>query len=143
MARPILNPVRIKGKGRLHGALSSVLRIVESSTKRLPSSFELPPSSVPAILDRLKLPTGQVFVVQMGLKQPSSTVRIMTTIENGYADPYEPGTRRERVYIYGISLVYQEDNIEDVATIAGTTIEGAIEIYTRDTEWDLDDLEVI
>ena len=106
MARPILNPVRIKGKGRLRGTLSSVLRIIESSTKRLPSSFELPPSSVLAILDRLKSLTKQVFIVQIGLKQPSSTVRVMTIIENGYADPYEPGTRRERVYIYSISSVY-------------------------------------
>ena len=33
--------------------------------------------------------------------------------------------------------------MEDVVIIISTTIEGAIKIYIWDTEWDLDDLEVI
>ena len=78
----------------------------------------------------------------MGLNRLSSTARAMARIESGYIDPYEPGTRRERTYICGISSVYYEDNIDDVATIATAAIDKPIEVYTQNKEWDLDDLEV-
>ena len=86
---------------------------------------------------------GQLFVVHIGLNQPSSTARAMTEIKNRYVDPYEPGTRKERTYTCGISSIYQEDNIEDVATIAATTMEDSIIVQVLDTEWDLDNLEVV
>ena len=68
----------------------------------------------------------------MGLKRPSSTARAMTTIENRYIDPYKPGTQRERAYIYGISSVYQEDNINDAATVAATAMEDTIVVQVLD-----------
>jgi hypothetical protein len=43
----------------------------------------------------------------------------------------------------GISSVYQEDNMDDAATIAATAMQMHIEVPTQDTEWDLDDLEVV
>ena len=78
----------------------------------------------------------------MGLNQLTSTTYTIVSIENRYVDPYELGTRRERAYIYSISSVYQEDCIDDVATIVTTTIQKITEVYTQDTEWDLDDLEI-
>ena len=78
----------------------------------------------------------------MGLKRLSTTAQAMATIENGYSDPYEPGTRRERAYMCGIASVYKEDCIDDAATITATAMEEIIEIATQDVERDLDDLEV-
>jgi len=56
----ILDPVPIRGRGRPRGALGGVSRVPKSSTKRLPSTFELqgespsifeaPPSTAPAAL---------------------------------------------------------------------------------------------
>ena len=78
----------------------------------------------------------------MGLKRPTSTARIIAALENGYIDPYEPGTRRERVYISSISSIYQEDSIQDIVTIAATSMEDTIVVEILDKEWNLDDLEV-
>jgi hypothetical protein len=64
----------------------------------------------------------------------------MATIKGGYTDPYEPGTRRERAYMCGISSVYQDDNIDDAATVAATAIEDSIIVQVPDT-WDLDNLD--
>ena len=58
----------------------------------------------------------------------------MARIDAGYVDPYEPGTRRERGYMCGISSVYQEDNIDDAAIIADTAVQKDIEGYTQDAE---------
>ena len=135
-----MNPVRVRGKGRPRGALGGVSRIAESSTRRYPSSWELPPSTAPAALDRPRSPKGQLFVVQIGLKRLTSTGRARSAIENGYINPYEPGTRRERAYMCGISSVYQEDNIEDAATIAAAAMEDTIIVQMPDTEGDLDEL---
>jgi hypothetical protein len=85
--QPILNPVRIRGKGRPRGAFGGVSRIAESSTRRYPSSFELPSSSAPPILEKSKASTGQLFVVPIGLKRPSPTARAMTLMKEGYNDP--------------------------------------------------------
>ena len=133
----------IRGKGRPYGALGGVLRIAESSTRRDPFSWELPPSSAPPALDRPRSLKEQLFVVQIGLKRPSSTTRAIATIEGRYIDLYKPGTRRERAYMSGISSVYQEDNIEDSAIVAATAMEDTIVVEIPATEWDLDDLEVV
>ena len=41
----------------------------------------------------------------------------------------------------GISLVYKEDSIDDVATITAAAIQQDIEGSAQYTEWDLEDLE--
>ena len=133
-ARPILNPVRIKDKGRPYSALSNISRTIKSSTKRLPSSFELPSSSAPATLSQPRSPTKQLFVVHIDLKRPSSTARAMTKIKNGYIDPYEPGTRKEQAYICDISSIYQENNIKGAAIITAATLEDTIVVQVPDTE---------
>ena len=78
----------------------------------------------------------------MGLNRLTSTARAMAAIENGYVDPYEPGTRKERAYMCGISSVYQQDYVDDTATIAAAAMHRVTEVHTQDTEWDLNDLEV-
>ena len=69
----------------------------------------------------------------------------MRRIELGHQDLYEPGTRRERAYLQGISLVYQSDSIEDATTIAATLMQreviGGVEVYTQDADFELDDLD--
>jgi hypothetical protein len=58
------------------------------STRRDPSSFELPSSSAPPVLNRLT--TEQLYVVNSGLSR----------LQNGHQDLYEPGTQGgRRVYI--------------------------------------------
>ena len=67
----------------------------------------------------------------------------MALIHNGYSDPYEPGTKRERAYIAGISSIYQDDCIKDAAIVASNTIKeliSEIEVYTQDAEFELDEL---
>jgi hypothetical protein len=75
---PILNPVRIRGKGRPRGALGGVSRIAESSTRRDPSSWELPLSTAPPAS-----PKEQLFVVYSGLKRLSLTARVRTGHSKG------------------------------------------------------------
>jgi hypothetical protein len=148
--RPVLNPVRIQGKGRPRGALSGVTRIAESSTRRYPSSWELPSSSAPPALDRPKSPTQQLWIVHSGLKQPSSTALAMARLIEGHIDQYKPGTRRERGYIYSISSIYKDDSIVDATALAANAISrsiiaerrdvvGGVKVYTQDIEFDLDD----
>jgi hypothetical protein len=48
-ALPVLNPLVVKGKGRPRGALGTG-RVAPTSTRRDPSAFELPSSSVPPAL---------------------------------------------------------------------------------------------
>ena len=51
-------------------------------------------------------PKEQLYVVKIGLQRPSSTACAMALIYNGYSDPYEPETKRERAYMAGISSIY-------------------------------------
>ena len=67
----------------------------------------------------------------------------MSRINARHIDLYEPGTRRERGYMCGISSVYKEDSMDDAATIATATIQKDIEGYTQDVEWDLEDLKAL
>ena len=46
---PVLNPLVVKGKGRPRGALGTGSRVAPTSTRREPSSFELPYSSAPCL----------------------------------------------------------------------------------------------
>ena len=148
--RPVLNPVRIQGKGRPRGALGGVTRIAESSTRRYPSSWELPSSSAPPALDRPKSPTQQLWIVHSGLKQPSSTALAMARLVEGHIDQYEPGTRRERGYMCGMSSIYKDDSMVDATALAANAMSrsmiaerrdvvGGVEVYTQDAEFDLDD----
>jgi len=146
---PVLQPVAIRGKGRPRGALGGVVRIAESSTRRQPSAWELPSSSAPAILNRTESSTGQLFIVNSGLKRTSTTALAMARLGAGHIDQYEPGTQRERAYMCGISSIYKEDSIEDAATIAVRAMNGntagagridcidGIEVFTQDAEFDM------
>ena len=79
-------------------------RIAELSTQCHPSSWELPSSTVPTALNRPKSPLRQLFIVNSGLKRLSITMVAIAQLEGGYYDQYEPSTRWERGYIYGMSL---------------------------------------
>jgi hypothetical protein len=144
-SRPILQPLPIRGKGRPRDALGGVVRIAESSTRRHPSAFELPSSSAPAVLDRREASTGQLFVVNSGLKQPSTTALAMARLQAGHIDQYEPGTQRERAYMCGISSIYKEDCMDDAATVAARAISDRIdciddiEVFTQDADYEPDD----
>ena len=69
----------------------------------------------------------------------------MARLAEGHLDSYEPGTRRERGYICGISSIYKDNCIEDAATVAANAMNrdmiSSIEVYTQDAEFDLDDLD--
>ena len=56
---------------------------------------------------------------------------------------YEPGTQRERGYMHGMLSIYQSDSIID-ATVASATaiprdVNGGLEIYTQDADFEVDD----
>ena len=125
--------MKVKGKGRPKGTLGSSSRVAPSSTWREPSFWELPSSSAPASL-------GQTPIVQTTL---STTALAMQRLELGHHDLYEPGTRRERAYMQGISSVYQTDSIKDATVIAAATMQrqviGGIEVYTQDADFEADD----
>jgi hypothetical protein len=135
--------VRIRGKGRPRGALGGILRIAESSTRRNPSSWELPSSSAPPVLDRPRSPTEQLFVINSGRNRLTSTALALSRLDNGHVDTYEPGTLRERGYMSGISSIYKDDCIEDSATVAVTAMKRdiirSIEVFSQDAELELDD----
>ena len=145
----ILQPVRIRGKGRPRGALGGVSRIAISSTQRHPSSFELPSSSAPAILDRVEPSTEQLWIVNSGLNRVSSTAMAMARLRAGHIDQYEAGTQRERGYMQGIGALYNDDDpLQDATTITTRAIEssgsridqiGGVEAFTQDAEFDLDE----
>jgi hypothetical protein len=92
-ALPVLNPLVVKGKGRPHGALGTRSRVAPISTRRDPSSFELPSSSAPPALNR---PTEQLYVVNSGLSR----------LQNGHQDLYEAGTQGGRAYMRGLSSIW-------------------------------------
>ncbi len=121
------------------------MRIAESSTKRHPLAFELLSSSAPAALSSPRILTRQLFIVNLGLKSLSSTALAMARIERGHQDLYEPGTRLERGYMAGISLVYKDDSVEDAATVTTDIITretiSSIKVYTQDAEFDLDEVD--
>ena len=141
VSRPVLNPICIKGKGRPRGVLGGVSRIPESSTRRNPSNFELPSSSAPPVLSRSDSSIGQLFVVNSGLKRPTSTSLAMARLADGYVDQYEAGTQRERGYMRGISSIYRDDSLDDTAMVIEKIqqeVIGGIEVYTQDGDFELD-----
>ena len=117
-SRPVLNPVRVRGKGRPRGALGEVSRIAESSTRRYPSSWELPSSSAPPALDCPRSSLGQLFIVNSGLKRLSSTALAMARFKEGHVDQYKAGTRQERGYMCGMSSICRDDCMTDAAILA-------------------------
>jgi hypothetical protein len=98
----------MQGRGRPRGALGGL--VAPTSTRREPSDFELPSSSAPPVLNR---PTERLYIVNSGLSR----------LQNGHQDPYEPGTRGERLYMRGLSSIWQTDSIVDVATAAVALME--------------------
>jgi hypothetical protein len=110
-ALPVLNPLKVKGKGRPRGALGTGGRVTLTSTRRDPSSFELPSSSAPSAL--ASTPTEQLYIVNSGLSR----------LQNGHQDLYEPGTQGGRAYMRGLSSIWQTDSIIDIATAAVELIE--------------------
>ncbi|CZS92386.1 uncharacterized protein RAG0_02810 [Rhynchosporium agropyri] len=124
---PLLNPLKVKGKGRPKGALGGG-RIAPLNTRREPSLFELPSSSAPASL-------GQPSTVQNCL---SSTAIAMQRLQDGHLDSYESGARRERGYMHSMSSIYHSDSTTDATTasetLIGRDVIGGIEVYTQDAE---------
>lgn len=73
--RSIRNPIESSTRyciSKLYKLTKKVLEGRITNQHRDPYS-ELPLSSAPPILNRPRSPQGQLFVVQMGLKPPSST----------------------------------------------------------------------
>ena len=118
---PILNPLVVKGKGRPRGALGT--RVAPTNTRRDPSSFELPSSSVPPALASTL--TEQLYIVNSGLSR----------LQHGHQDTYEPGTQGGRAYIRGLSSIWHTE-LFDIATAAIDLIEKEV------IEVDVDTIEV-
>ena len=89
-------------------------------------------------------------MVYLGLKQLFLTTFVIARLANKYIDQYEPSTNKERGYIYKILSIYKDDSIADAAIITANTINksiivkkrdivSSVEVYTQDTEFDLDD----
>jgi hypothetical protein len=47
----------------------------------------------------------------------------MSRIWGSHVDTYEPGTKRERAYMRGISLIYHTDSIGDSVIIADNLVQ--------------------
>ena len=123
-ALPVMNPLVVKGKGRPLGALGTG-RVAPTSTRREPSSFELPSSSAPPALAPTTTPTERLYIVNSGLSR----------LQNGHQDTYEPGTQGGRAYMRGLSSIWQTELV-DVAT-------AAIDLIEREViEVDVDTIEV-
>jgi hypothetical protein len=128
---PVLDPIKIKGKGCPKGALGGAW-ILESSTKRLPSAFELQGKS-PSIFEALPstalaaLPTrpapsllaSKSISVQNRL---STTSLAMSRLQARHIDLYKPSTQRERGYMHRILSVFT-DNCVDRAEMVSKAIE--------------------
>jgi hypothetical protein len=143
---PILDPMRIQGRGRPKGALGGISgsrRIAASSTRRELSAFELPSSSAPPVLQSFPILVVQSLPIRE-LRPISTTAVAKTRLQNGHVDLYEPGTRRERGYMNGIASVYRDDS--DATAVAIRSIQRSvvdgIEVHTQDGEFedDLDEL---
>ena len=67
----------------------------------------------------------------------------MARLVSGHQDLYEPGTRRERAYMQGMSSVYRTDSIVDATTVAEGAMRrdviGGIDVYTQDAEFEFDE----
>jgi hypothetical protein len=120
-ALPVLNPLVVKGKGRPLGALGTG-RVAPTSTRREPSSFELPSSSAPPALATTTTPTERLYIVNSGLSR----------LQNGHQDTYEPGTQGGRAYMRGLSSIWQTELV-DVATAAIELIEKEVIEVDEDT----------
>jgi hypothetical protein len=135
----------IRDKGRPRSALSSVVRITKSSTCRYPSAFKLPSNSAPAVFNQQEALTRQLFVVNSGLKQPSTTALAIARLQARHINQYKPGTQHKRAYMCDILSIYKEDYIDDVATVATRAISdrinciNGIEVFTQDTNYKPDD----
>jgi hypothetical protein len=129
----ILEPDRLQGRGRPRGALGGASREAESSTRRLSSTFELPPSTAPAALGNEKpTATAAVHVSVTNGRLPlcesifepaqpplrryntrSTTAIALERIEMQGGDQYEPGTVRERGYMQGIRGIWHDEGREE------------------------------
>lgn len=74
----VLDPMVIRGEGIPKGALGKGKKQSESSTKRLSSAFELPPSTVLAAVDLSAIPKEQVYICE------STTRKAITRLEQGH-----------------------------------------------------------
>ena len=66
----------------------------------------------------------------------------MARIKARHIDLYEPRTRQEQGYIFGILLVYKENSIKDVAMYAAIAIRlciNTIKVFIQDAEFELND----
>jgi len=119
---PLLDLLKVKGKGRPKGALRG--RVAPLNTRRDPLFFELPSSSAPISL-------GQLSIVQIRLLLTAIAIQ---RLEGGHQDSYKPGTRRERGYMHGILSIYHLDSIVGATTASETLIQrdviGGVEVYT-------------
>jgi hypothetical protein len=63
----VLDPLAVKDKGRPRGAPGTGGRVAPTSTRRDPSSSQLPSSSAPPAL--ASTPTEQLYIVNSGLSR--------------------------------------------------------------------------
>ncbi|RFU24658.1 hypothetical protein B7463_g11688, partial [Scytalidium lignicola] len=112
----VLDPLVICGKGRPKGTLGQGKKLLKSSTKQLPSAFELPPSTTPPAVDLSPMPKEQLYILQ------STTQIAIARFEQGHIDQYEPGTMHERSYMRGISSVHKDDYMELSANSADSAM---------------------
>lgn len=129
----VLEPLRLRGKGRPKGALGGVSRVPKSSTRRNPSAFELPSSSAPPVLASNSR--------QFQQSTPSMTTSLaLARMEAVGRDTYEPGTMRERACLRAISSIWNTDHIEgDTMEV----IEQAMELGTEDDNTSSDEVPEI
>ncbi|RFU29347.1 hypothetical protein B7463_g6990, partial [Scytalidium lignicola] len=116
---PLFQPLVVNGKGRPKGALGKAQGPnANSSTKRLPSAFELPSSSAPPAIESstfrsppLQEEPGnkQIYITRTG--RTATRIGLQRIQEVG--DTYEPGTMPERAYRRGISSIFHTDSIVD------------------------------
>jgi hypothetical protein len=85
---------------------------------------------------------------------PVTATAGLARLANRHRDLYKPGTRHERMYMQGISSIYQSDSIVDSTIAAAAAIEesvtavevetpreviSGVKVYTQDAEFELDD----
>jgi len=85
----LLNPLKVKGKGKSKEALSEGLKVALSSTRQDPSFFKLPFSFAPASL-------GQAVTIKTSL---SSIAIAMRRIKHRYRDLYKFNTCQKSIRI--------------------------------------------
>lgn len=158
----ILEPeIIIQGRGRPRGALGGASREALSSTRRLPSSFELLPSTAPPALGRSSTPpTGHIFIVpsypfpnrptaftpsQLPIQARilSTTQLALQRIEQQGGDTYEPGTVRERGYMAGISGIWHSESESTIGVGTGDLSSIIEETIDPNTAPEADEVETI